>query len=75
MTELLHPASDAPQAVFDRPHAVPEIHRLALRETAVIAVDVAPDELPGAIGAAIGEVEAAMREAGVAQSGLLTRPP
>jgi effector-binding domain-containing protein len=69
MTELLHPVSDQPPAVFDRQGAVPEIHRLAMRETAVIALDVAPDELPGAIGAAVGEVEAAMREAGVALAG------
>ena len=40
-----------------------------MRETAVIAVDVAPDELPAPIGAAIGEVEAAMREAGVGLAG------
>ncbi len=40
-----------------------------MRETAVIAVDVAPDELPDAIGVAIGEVEAAMREAGVGLAG------
>ena len=36
------PGSDQPPAVLDRPAAVPEIHRLAMRETAVIAVDVAP---------------------------------
>lgn len=69
MTELMHPVSDQPQVVFDRPHAVPEIHRLAMRETAVITVDVAQDELPAAIGTAVGEVEAAMREAGVALAG------
>ena len=69
MTDLLHPVSDQPPAAPDRPPAVPEIHRLAMRETAVIAVDVAQDELPGAIGAAIGEVETAMREAGVGLAG------
>ena len=69
MTDLLHPVSDQPPAASDRPPAVPEIHRLAMRETAVIAVDVAQDELPDAIGAAIGEVEAAMREAGVGLGG------
>jgi effector-binding domain-containing protein len=69
MTELLHPLSDQPQAVFDRPHAVPEIHRLALRETAVVTVDVGPDELPAAIGVVVGEVEAAMHEAGVPLAG------
>lgn len=69
MTDLLHPVTDQPQAVYDRPHAVPEIHRLPMRETAVIAVDVTRDELPAAIGSAIGEVEAAMTEAGVALAG------
>ena len=69
MTDLLHPVSDQPPAAPDRPPAVPEIHRLAMRETAVIAVDVAQDELPAAIGTAIGEVEAAMREAGVCLAG------
>lgn len=43
----------------------PEVARLPLRETAVVHVDVPADELPQAIGEAIGAVEAAMREAGV----------
>jgi effector-binding domain-containing protein len=69
MTDLLHPAADAPQAVFDRPHATPEIHRVPLRETAAVAVEVAPGELPAAVGTALAEVEAAMAEAGVALAG------
>ena len=40
-----------------------------MRETAVIAIDVAPAEIGPAVGAAIMEVEAAMRTAGVALAG------
>jgi effector-binding domain-containing protein len=69
MTDLLHPATDEPRPVGDRAHAEPEIHRLPLRDTAVIVVDVAPDELPDAIGRAIGEVTAAMAEAAVGLAG------
>jgi len=69
MTELLHPVTREPGAVFERAHATPEIHRLAMRETAVVAIDVAPDEIAAAVGVAIGEVEAAMRTAGVDLAG------
>jgi effector-binding domain-containing protein len=69
MTDLLQPVSHDPGAVFDRPAGTPEIHRLVMRETAVIAVDVTPDELPNAMAAAIGEVEVAMRAAGVDLAG------
>jgi effector-binding domain-containing protein len=65
MTELLHPASHEPGAGPGRPGGTPEIHRLAMRETAVIAIEVTPDEIGPAVGAAIMEVEAAMRTAGV----------
>jgi effector-binding domain-containing protein len=71
MLDLLHPVTDEPQAVFDRPHATPEIHRLPTRETAVVAVDVARDDLSTAVGTAIAEVKAAMAEAGV----ILAGPP
>jgi effector-binding domain-containing protein len=69
MTDLLHAVAAEPQAVFDRLHATPEIHRLPMRETAVIAVDVASDDLSTALGTAIAEVEAAMTEAGVTLAG------
>ena len=69
MTELLHPMTTDPGTVFERQHASPEIRHLAMRETAVVAVDVPPEELPAAIGIAIGEVEEAMRTAGVGLAG------
>ena len=69
MTDLQHPAIDEPQPVADRAHAEPEIHRLPMRETAVVPIDVAQDEFPDAIGHAIGEVAAAMEAAGVELAG------
>jgi AraC family transcriptional regulator len=65
MTDLLHPVSHDPGAGSDRPGGSPEIHRLAMRETAVIVIDVPPADIGPAVGGAIGEVEAAMRTAGV----------
>jgi effector-binding domain-containing protein len=69
MTELLHPVDGDPRPTDERPSAEPEIRRLPMRETAFVAVDVAPGELPAAIGGALREVEAAMREAGVGLAG------
>ncbi len=69
MPELLNPVTHDPGAVFERAHATPEIHRLAMRETAVVAIDVAPDEIADAVGGGIMEVEAVMRTAGVELAG------
>lgn len=69
MTDLQHPAIDDPRPVGDRGHAEPEIHRLPMRETAVVPIDVTRDEFPDAIGRAIGEVAAAMEAAGVELAG------
>ena len=69
MTELLHPVTHDPGTVFERQHGHPEIRHQPMRETAIVVVDVPPDELPPAIGVAMGEVEAAMRTAGVGLAG------
>jgi effector-binding domain-containing protein len=69
MTDLLHPASHDPAPGPGRPGGQPEIHHLAMRETAVVMIDVAPEEIGPAVGAAIGEVEVAMRAAGVDLAG------
>ncbi len=69
MTDLQHPGIDEPRPVGDRAHAEPEIHRLPMRETAIVAIDAAKSEFPDAIGHAIGEVAAAMETAGVELAG------
>ena len=69
MTDVLHSGSGEVPPAGTRVPMEPEIHHLAMRETAVVTVDVAQDALPDAIGGAIGEVEAAMREAGVGLAG------
>ena len=68
MSQLLHPGSE-PRSAADRAVLEPEIHRVTMRETAVITIDGAADEMPAAIGSAILEVEAAMSEAGVGLDG------
>jgi effector-binding domain-containing protein len=69
MTELLHPDRERMEGGPGRPGGTPEIRRMAMRETAVVAIAVAPTEIGPAVGAAIMEVEAAMRTAGVDLAG------
>lgn len=69
MTDPQHSALDNPRPAAERPHAEPEIHRLPMRETAVVPIDVPPEEFPDAIGHAIGEVATAMGAAGVDLAG------
>jgi effector-binding domain-containing protein len=63
-----HPENEAAASGARQP-AEPELRRLAMRETAVVKVDVPVEELPGAIGGAVAEVEASMAEAGVGLAG------
>jgi effector-binding domain-containing protein len=65
---VLHPVNEAASPA-DRDHGEPELHRLSMRETAVVRVEVTIEELPGAIGSAVAEIEAAMAEAGVGLAG------
>lgn len=69
MPELLHPTSDGPRMDPGPASVDPEIHHLPMQETAVVTVDVPVAELPATIGGAIGEVMAAMAEAGVELAG------
>ena len=69
MVELLHPVAVEPTAIFERAPGSIEVHELHPCEVAIVRIEVPVADMPGAVGAAIGEVESRMAEAGVTVAG------